>query len=78
MMSQSSTNSTTEEIDVRNIADVCNTSPCPAPNMDACNTTAPRMLAKKASKFSLLCDRPSLGGCFTLREGTAVKKSAFC
>ena len=51
---------------MRNIADVCDISPRPALNMDACNTTAPRTPAKKAKKapakkVSLLCDRGSLG-----------------
>ena len=78
MMSQSSTNSTTEDIDVRSIADVCDTAPCPSPNMDACNTTAPKMLAKKASKVNLLCDRWSLGSCFTLGEGRAEEGSFLC
>ena len=70
MMSQSSSSLSAEEVDVRSIADVCDTAPCPAPNVDACNTTGPRTPAKKASKVSLLCDKGSLGGCFTVGGGT--------
>ena len=71
MMSQSSSSLTTEEAGVRSIADACDTVPCPAPNMDACITPGPRTPARKASKVSLLCDKGSLGGCFTVGEGTA-------
>ena len=71
MMSQSSSSLTTEEAGVRGIADACDTAPCPAPNMDACITPGPGTPAKKASKVSLLCDKGTLGGCFTAGEGTA-------